>query len=152
MTNESANRRKLIHSIALGGGVIIAGKSIPNSWTKPIIQSVILPAHAQTSEPTAETSTSTTMQPGGCCEIAGTFEGQVDNTDFSIRLVVDASGSISITLLGVGSGTPIQTSVPCSGGSFSVDSSSGTITGTIACNSDTASGNVGGNSYVATRM
>ena len=38
-------RRKLLKSIALGGGAIAVGKTLPESWTKPVIDSVMLPAH-----------------------------------------------------------------------------------------------------------
>lgn len=43
------DRRKLLKSVAAGGGAIIAGKTLPEKWTKPAIDSVMLPAHAQTS-------------------------------------------------------------------------------------------------------
>lgn len=46
---SSENRRKLLKSIAAGSGAIIAGKSLPENWTKPAVDSVLLPAHAQTS-------------------------------------------------------------------------------------------------------
>jgi len=35
--------------MAAGSGVILAGKSLPDSWVRPAVDSVILPAHAQTS-------------------------------------------------------------------------------------------------------
>ena len=46
---SSEKRRKLLKSIAAGSGAIVAGKSLPDSWSKPVVDSVILPAHAQTS-------------------------------------------------------------------------------------------------------
>ncbi len=51
MTDKKSNerRRKLLKSIAAGSGVIVAGKSLPESWSRPIVDSVMLPAHAQTS-------------------------------------------------------------------------------------------------------
>jgi hypothetical protein len=39
------SRRKLLKSIAIGGGAIAVAKTLPESWTKPVIDSVILPAH-----------------------------------------------------------------------------------------------------------
>ena len=42
-------RRKLLKSIAAGSGAIVAGKSLPKSWTRPVVESVLLPAHAQAS-------------------------------------------------------------------------------------------------------
>ena len=43
------SRRKLLKSIALGSGAVVAGKSLPESWSRPVVDSVMLPAHAQTS-------------------------------------------------------------------------------------------------------
>ena len=45
---SSESRRKLLKSIATGSGAIIAGKSLPESWAKPVVDSVMLPVHAQT--------------------------------------------------------------------------------------------------------
>jgi hypothetical protein len=54
--NKNESRRKLLKSIAAGSGAIVAGKSLPESWSKPVVDSVMLPAHAQTSpaEPPVE--------------------------------------------------------------------------------------------------
>ncbi|MFC1630713.1 hypothetical protein ACFL2N_02145 [Pseudomonadota bacterium] len=46
---SSESRRKLLKSIAAGSGAIVAGKSLPESWSRPVVDSVMLPAHAQTS-------------------------------------------------------------------------------------------------------
>lgn len=46
---SSDSRRKLLKSIATGSGAIIAGKSLPESWRRPVVDSVMLPAHALTS-------------------------------------------------------------------------------------------------------
>ena len=45
---SSESRRKLLKSIAAGGGAIVAGKSLPESWSRPVVDSVMLQAHAQT--------------------------------------------------------------------------------------------------------
>jgi hypothetical protein len=55
---SSESRRKLLKSIAAGSGAIVAGKSLPESWSRPVVDSVLLPAHAQTS-PQATTFTQT---------------------------------------------------------------------------------------------
>ncbi|MFW2439259.1 MAG: hypothetical protein ACN4GR_07795 [Arenicellales bacterium] len=63
MADKKSNdsRRKLLKSIAAGSGVIVAGKSLPESWSRPIVDSVILPVHAQTSGgPFAGNATTTT--------------------------------------------------------------------------------------------
>jgi hypothetical protein len=53
MTDQTQNkhtaRRKLLKSVVAGGGVFAVGKMLPESWTRPVVQAVALPAHAQTS-------------------------------------------------------------------------------------------------------
>lgn len=52
MTDEkktTKNRRNLLKSVAAGGGAIIAGKTLPGQWSRPVVDSVMLPAHATTS-------------------------------------------------------------------------------------------------------
>ena len=51
MTNKKSieSRRKLLKSIAAGSGAVIAGKNLPENWARPVVDSVMLPAHAQTS-------------------------------------------------------------------------------------------------------
>ena len=55
MTDKKSrgSRRKLLKSIAAGSGAIVAGKSLPESWSRPVVDSVMLPAHAQTSPPSS---------------------------------------------------------------------------------------------------
>ena len=50
-TNRS--RRKLLGAVAVGGGAVLAGTTLPRNWTKPIVDSVVLPLHAQASAPLA---------------------------------------------------------------------------------------------------
>lgn len=47
--NKTDSRRKLLKSIAVGTGAVVAGKSLPDSWSRPVVDSVMLPAHAMTS-------------------------------------------------------------------------------------------------------
>ena len=42
------SRRKLLKSIAAGGGAVFAGKTLPENWSKPVVDGVMLPVHAQT--------------------------------------------------------------------------------------------------------
>ena len=43
----SRDRRKLLKTLTAGGGAALVGKVAPEQWTKPIVDSVLLPAHAQ---------------------------------------------------------------------------------------------------------
>ena len=67
------SRRKLLKSIALGGGAIAVGKTLPQSWTRPVVESVMLPAHAQASVPSVLSFSGTIFEPNGAI--------QADNTD-----------------------------------------------------------------------
>ena len=46
--NKQKSRRRLIQFM-VAGGVVATAKSVPNSWSRPVVNSVTLPAHAQTS-------------------------------------------------------------------------------------------------------
>jgi len=46
MTDKT--KRKLVKSLATGGGIIATG-AVPGNWTRPVIDSVILPVHARSS-------------------------------------------------------------------------------------------------------
>lgn len=58
MTNkdpESPNRRdtarrRILKRLVAGGGIIATGRMMPDDWHKPVVESVILPAHAQTTQ------------------------------------------------------------------------------------------------------
>lgn len=42
-------RRDALRRILVGGGVVSAGSMMPDNWTKTAVQTIVLPAHAQTS-------------------------------------------------------------------------------------------------------
>lgn len=86
MSNES--RRKLLKSIAAGSGAIVAGKSLPESWSRPIIDSVLLPAHATTSQ-------ATLVIPGA------TRTCNAGDAVFSTEYYIDHSGAVPVLVQGV---------------------------------------------------
>lgn len=82
---SSENRRKLLKSIAAGSGAFIAGKNLPENWSRPVVDSVMLPAHAQTSgEPAAFVSS------GGPLPGRVSLDGDSLLADISESLVPDA--------------------------------------------------------------
>ena len=120
-------RRKLLKTIVSGGGAIVAGKSLPESWTKPVVDSVMLPAHAETSpaEPTPPT-------PCTPCLVAQSY----CNGGNTIIVSVAVDGTVTVVHP---QGTDTDTVDPCTGGDFEVifppsgNTGQITISGTIPC-------------------
>lgn len=48
-TKLAKSRRQLLKASVAGTGALVAGKSLPDQWSRPVVDSVMLPAHAQTS-------------------------------------------------------------------------------------------------------
>jgi len=64
--NETASvpsRREALKKIAMGGTIAFGASALPPRWTKPIVDKVLVPAHAQTSPPPGNTP-SPTPSPG----------------------------------------------------------------------------------------
>lgn len=49
-SRTSTNRRRLIKTLAVGGGTAVITRSLPDNWKRPVVDAVALPAHAQTSQ------------------------------------------------------------------------------------------------------
>ena len=60
-------RRKILKAAAISGGAVVGAKSLPNTWTQPVMNAVVTPAHAQTSADTIDDTSDDTMA------ITGTF-------------------------------------------------------------------------------
>jgi len=131
MSESNKSRRKLLKSIAAGSGAVIAGKSLPESWSKPVVDSVMLPAHAQTS-------------PSPCtpCLVAATYcEGQGNNGGITVSVAIDGTVTVDAPSL---DSQLTDTVDPCAGGAFSVTGDTGTgsgtetISGTVECGAQTS--------------
>ena len=46
-----SDRRQLLKKLAMGSAVITGQQVLPSEWSKPLVNSVIIPAHAQLSPP-----------------------------------------------------------------------------------------------------
>jgi hypothetical protein len=40
-------RRRLVKALVGSGSILAAGKMLPEEWTRPVVESIVLPAHAQ---------------------------------------------------------------------------------------------------------
>ena len=119
-TNSS--RRSLIKKTGVAGGVVLTASALPESWVKPIIKSMVLPAHAQTS----------VVGPPSCLVAATYCEGSGMG---SIRVTVEVDGMVTVVHPNGTASTTVDTQT---GGSYSVDvlSNGGntiTLSGSIPC-------------------
>ena len=146
---NTGNRRKLLKSVAATGGAIVAGKSIPQSWSKPVVDAVMLPAHAETtdetiSDPTTTVAptTSATPTPPPCCLTARTYCEYLPDLAF-IEIDVQENGTVTVTVFIDGSAQGTDT-IPCDGGQFSVTvslhGSQHTIDGDVTCGAQSIAG------------
>ena len=123
------SRRNILKSIALGGGIVTAGKVLPDGWKKPVVDTVILPSHAAT----------TACVP---CLDAATYCASEGEGAPQIGVAVD--GTVTVFFPGFG-GSGTDTVDPCTGGSYEivvpapqgnvivVQQGSITVTGSIPC-------------------
>ena len=59
--DHNPDRRHVLKVITIGG--VATALLLPSRWTKPIIESIVVPAHAQASPRGTTTSTTTTFDP-----------------------------------------------------------------------------------------
>ena len=50
-TEETKDRRDLLKGLVAGSAVVAGSKSLPDTWSKPLTDAVILPGHASTTAP-----------------------------------------------------------------------------------------------------
>ena len=48
-SNKMRKARRRLIQILVAGGVVVTAKSVPGSWSRPVVNAVTLPAHARTS-------------------------------------------------------------------------------------------------------
>ena len=59
--DKQHDRRKVMKILLIGG--VATAVMLPGKWTKPIVNAVIVPAHAAFSAPPTTTTTTTTTAP-----------------------------------------------------------------------------------------
>ena len=131
------SRRKLLKSIALGGGAIAVGKTLPQSWTRPVVESVMLPAHAQASVPSVLSFSGQVFDSNSLTDntdandkslLAKVMDSVVPeakadhNLAHTADLCIEVNGSsCSIQMLGYSGGRHYEGSGSIAGGDFEVE-------------------------------
>lgn len=57
LKDQKHDRRKVMKLLVIGG--VATAVMLPGKWTKPLVNSVVVPAHAASSAPPTTTSTTT---------------------------------------------------------------------------------------------
>jgi len=95
-----SKRRQALKTLAAGSSVVVAGKALPESWTRPVINAVMLPAHAATTDDTGSGAPGLTTTPAPTttpCVIAGEYCWiRVRNIPDTTVITVDTAGNITI--------------------------------------------------------
>lgn len=134
-------RRLLLKSIVTGGAAVTTARSLPERWTRPITESVLLPAHAQVSQVSVacrvETLDATVDPPSNSGTLifdpapppvtggsSTTVENFLNDSDPS-NIISIALGGVSATVDPAAAGDVTLTLTP--GGDFSIDSNPGPI-------------------------
>ena len=97
----SLSKRKHFKKLVLGAGTIAIGiKLFPETWTKPVINSVMLPVHAQTTDVPVPTDP---PGPVGICSIVGPEEVKFNpeslTPDPAIDFTITNTGPIDLSNL-----------------------------------------------------
>ena len=101
---SNENRRKLLKSIAAGSGAVIAGKSLPEKWSRPIVDSVVIPAHALTSPVVYAANLSLLMQAASetmmAADKSGLLDSLVPNANAGGTTIILPTDYLCISVLG----------------------------------------------------
>jgi hypothetical protein len=90
-TTINVSRRKVLKKIAAGGSV--AGLlALSGTWNRPVVNSIILPAHAQVTNGAAPVTTTTTAT----AEQDNAANGESYCTCFSISMPADPPGGYPV--------------------------------------------------------
>ena len=78
MTEKHNSRRKLLKTIAAGSGAVAAGNTLPESWSRRLVDSVLLPTHAEATDDSGSQGRGATTTPApttapACCLTAGDY-------------------------------------------------------------------------------
>lgn len=107
---QTSARRQLLKTLMAGGGAVTVGRLVPRQWKRPVVASVMLPAHAQATANCDEFDFSgpdfrilTQDPPGtlvGSAPISGTISGGTFSASgsFAGATCLDGGGSASIYL------------------------------------------------------
>ena len=159
---SASKKRTLIKGILGSGSALAAAKVAPSNWSKPVIETVALPAHAIMTAGEGSDSSGTTVPPTTQKPCAGMYMGFItgptDDKNFvcleniSITVIIGDNGELSISSFAIK--TPFSGTGTCNpDGSFGPiileDDSTNTVqvSGNVNSSNCTVTGQVNGGSF-----
>ncbi len=103
-----AARRAILRRILGTGALLSTGFALPDRWTRPVVESVLLPAHAQTSvEPDSADTADSTDSASGCSTTDESSGSLSFNSPGTFEFCVpEGTTQVEVTARGGGGGSP----------------------------------------------
>lgn len=158
MSNEQ--RRRLLKSLLVGSGAAVMRNDLPQSWHKPIIESIVLPAHAGVSSDIAtytasgatgirvsqngnESETGLASAIGSLIPLANAQIGQPQGNDgwYVCAVANIPGGTAQVTLAGMGGNVPANEVKVIRRGNLKLNGDEGSV---VAADGDWATTCLGG--------
>jgi hypothetical protein len=95
-------RRRLLKALAGAGGIVATGALLPERWTRPVVESIIVPAHAQATGVLAQSYAGSNVAPPGPAPASRGLGERILNT---IIPAASANGNLVSVCLQPGAGT-----------------------------------------------
>ena len=136
MNDKQKQRRAALKKLATGTGALGAASALPKTWTKPVVDSIILPAHA-----------ATTASPASCNgKVAGQWNLSVHSANnvvnFTAIYTLNANGTYTTNASDTGTWTQSGNL----GANITLTSSGGDVLNTTVtppqCNAMTGTGTI----------
>ncbi len=76
MRIENNRRRKILKSVVTGSSIAAVVNSVPDNWVRPVVETVLIPAHAETTDNTAVEPEAPPQPTRQCCTISALIDGR----------------------------------------------------------------------------
>lgn len=80
-TTNPAARRRLLKCLTAAGGIAVTANQLPRRWTRPVVDAVLLPAHAQTSQACGEVE----------CDLAISMRFSTNDDDWDLVIALNGN-------------------------------------------------------------
>jgi hypothetical protein len=149
-TEMSRSRRRLFKAVLASGAAIATTKALPERWTRPVVASVLLPAHAQATTPLVNgtfsgTATATVTVVGGAVLALLVPTAAANSvTEVSVDVCLNITNSVVDAQLRIYSISLVGEALLSGSGSLGSTLTLSTLGGTLSVTGATVSADVSG--------